>query len=579
MNLSIISQVQLKTFNWQDAGYKGVKPTYTQTVNILNHGGNNTNTGNNNQAFLNAIAALGNSGGEIFFPAGVYSFTSPISFNRDSITVKGAGYDSTQLRFNFSGNLSNCINISGTQSNTDTTSLAAPGIRDSASVSVLNAGQFTTGDWVYLQTNDAQYMFSSWAYGSLGQIMQIKTISGNKITFHSPFRFYYKLTLQPKITKINPRKCIGIECLKVKRMDATAGQSSIISFNRSVQCWIKGIESDSTNFGHVELNRSSNIEIKNSWFHHAFSYGGGGQAYGVIFQFSSGECLVENNIFQYLRHSMLFQAGANGNVCSYNYSREPNWTQSFFPPNSAGDIVFHGNYPFANLCEGNINQNTIIDNSHAKNGPYNTLYRNRSELYGMIMNNSPATDTVQFIGLEITNTTSPYGQFLIYGNGHLQHGNLIQGVLSPANTGSLNGTSLYLNGNQRPACFETGIHNWPLIGIPNAYNTGSIPAKDRFTTNKKAHCECTVSNTTSLQELKSQHITVFPNPAATKISFSEMVHEIIIYDMVGIKHLHLAGNLNLVDVNRLNPGTYVLKFRTDANLWSKKVLIINNRPD
>jgi hypothetical protein len=57
-------------------------------------------------------------------------------------------------------------------------------------------------------------------------------------------------------------------------------------------------------------------------------------------------------------------------------------------------MVLHGNYPFANLFEGNINQNTVIDNSHGKNGPYNTFFRNRSELWGVVMNNSPATDSV-----------------------------------------------------------------------------------------------------------------------------------------------------------------------------------------
>ncbi len=45
-------------------------------------------------------------------------------------------------------------------------------------------------------------------------------------------------------------------------------------------------------------------------------------------QYKSGRCRVEDNIFQMLRHAMLLQAGANGNVCGYNYSRENYWNNS-----------------------------------------------------------------------------------------------------------------------------------------------------------------------------------------------------------------------------------------------------------
>jgi len=90
---------------------------------------------------------------------------------------------------------------------------------------------------------------------------------------------------------------------------------------------------------------------------------------------------------------VLLQSGANGNVISYNYSLNPN--QSDSPPaNGAGDLVLHGNYPFANLFEGNICQNVMIDASHGINGPYNTFFRNRVQLYGIIMSPSPATDSM-----------------------------------------------------------------------------------------------------------------------------------------------------------------------------------------
>ena len=163
LNFIIAQTPNIKSFNWKDAGFKGIKPSYTQTVNIMNFGGNNTNSLANNAALTNAIAALNNKGGVVYFPKGVYSFTGQVSVNRDSITFKGAGYDSTKLKFNLSGVLNNCINIYGTQVNTDTTSFSSPGVRDSNWVNVLNPAIFAVGQWVYLQCTDNAYMASSWA--------------------------------------------------------------------------------------------------------------------------------------------------------------------------------------------------------------------------------------------------------------------------------------------------------------------------------------------------------------------------------------------------------------------------------
>lgn len=563
----------IKTFNWKDAGFKGTKPVYTQTVNIMSFGGNNTNTAPNNTALNNAINSLNNKGGVVYFPKGVYSFTGQVSVNRDSITFKGAGYDSTNLRFNLSGVLNSCINILGSQVNADTTSFAEPGIRDSSSVNVLNAGIFQTGQWVYLQTTDNTYMNDSWAYGSLGQIMQIKTISGNKITFQSPFRFYYKLTLQPKIKKITPKKAIGFECMKVQRLDATSNQTSIFNFDKAVQCWMHGIESDSTNFAHVEFNRCSNIDVTNSYFHHAFAYGGGGQGYGVVLQFSSNECRIENNIFQNLRHSMLFQAGSNGNVCGYNYSFNPYWSQFPFPANSAGDIVLHGNFPFANLFEGNINQNTVIDNSHSFNGPYNTLFRNRSETYGVVMNNNPATDSVQFLGLEVTNSST--GQYLLYGNGHLQYGNKINGVLTPTGTSNLTENSLYLFNNQKPLCFNPGNNNWPVIGIPNGFNTGSNSAKDRAMMGVYAPCVCTATFTTGKSEpVAETNGGIYPNPVNQILNISnENITEIAVYSMEGSTVITKRGKeITQVDVSGLKQGIYLIGIKNKKGIKTYKFI-------
>lgn len=570
-------QYSIKKFNWVDAGYKGVKPVFNQTINIMSYGGNNTNSAANNLALTNAITALNNKGGVIYFPKGVYNFTTTININRDSIIFKGAGHDSTQLRFTMGPVLSNCINIFGSQNTIDSTYFTINGVRDSNWVNVYNPTLFNVNDWVYVQFADNAFVpASTWAIGSIGQIMQIKSINANKITFYSPFRFNYLKSLQAKITKITPRKVISFECLDIKRMESTPGQTSLISYDKAVQCWLNGIKGDSTNFAHVELNRCSNIEITNSYFHHAYAYGGGGQGYGTVLQFSSGECKIENNVFNNLRHSVLLQAGANGNVIGYNYSFNPYWNESFFPNNSAGDLVLHGNYPFANLFEGNINQNTVIDNSHDKNGPYNTFFRNRSELYGIFMNSSPATDTTQFIGNEVTNNST--GLYTIVGNGNVTYGNNIKGVLSPTNAINFADTSLYLFGANRPTCFTSGNYNWPIFSLPNTYNTNTNAAKDRAMLGKYAQCVCSINPATNFNQsnFTFNNFKIWPNPASNniKLESKQKIKEVNIYNLNGQLVLNKQSfNITEVNIGNLANGIYIVAIKTTTGIYNSKLIV------
>jgi hypothetical protein len=559
--------------NWKDAGYKGAKPNFTLTVNIMNYGGNNTNAAANNNALSSAIAALNGKPGTVYFPPGVYSFTGQVTVNRDSIAFKGAGYDSTKLKFNLSGILNNCLNINGSQNNADTTSFTQAGKRDSNSVTVLNSSLYQVNQWVYLQCTDNTYMASTWAYGSLGQIMQIKTIVGSKITFNSPFRFNYKLSLQPKIKRIIPRNNISFQCMQIHRLDATSNQTSLISFDKAVNCWVNGIEGDSTNYAHIEFSRASNCEVTNSYFHHAYAYGGSGQGYGIALQYSANEIRIENNIFNNLRHSMLLQAGANGNVLAYNYSFNPFWTGVLSPSNSAGDMVLHGNYPFSNLFEGNICQNIVIDNSHAQNGPYNTFFRNRAELYGIVMNNTQVTDTVQFLGNECVNTGVGLGNYLLFGNGHNQFGNMIKNVLTPAATNNITDKTLYLQPGQAPLCFVNGLYNWPVIGLPNGYNTGTNAAKSRALQNKWALCSAcaTATITTALQEESikvDDALVVYPNPVDDKFLYikSQINYQsAIVYDALGKIVIAEFLRQPKINVQSLPKGMYVLELRTSES--------------
>jgi hypothetical protein len=258
------------------------------------------------------------------------------------------------------------------------------------------------------------------------------------------------------------------------RLDSSAAGANIV-ISLAANCHVRGIESDKSVSAHVDIFQSTRILVEGSYFHHAFDYDGGSKrGYGVILNSHSGECLVTNNIFRFLRHAMMVKTGANGNVFSYNYSREVNRSEPI--SNYGGDISLHGHYAYANLFEGNIVQNIMIDHAWGPSGPYNTFFRNRAELYGIIFT---AGDTTHSNSQHIVGNDINYflGQYTITGTGHIQHGNNHKGTIKPPGTGTLNDTSYYLT--DEPV-FWSVSNSWPSLGIPNVLGAGTNPARYRW---------------------------------------------------------------------------------------------------
>lgn len=248
----------------------------------------------------------------------------------------------------------------------------------------------------------------------------------------------------------------------------------------AANCVVRGVESDISVSAHLDIFQSTRILVEGNYFHHAFAYDGSAKhGYGVTLNAHSGECLVTNNIFRYLRHAMMVKTGSNGNVFSYNYSREVHRSELF--STWGGDISLHGHYAYANLFEGNIVQNIIIDHAWGPSGPYNTFFRNRAENYGIIFtpNNSNTSNSQHIVGNDVTYHGLWFvgGPYDITGTGHIQHGNNIDGTIRPPGTGTLTDTSYYLAGE--PVFWEVS-DSWPSLGIPNVLGAGTIPARARW---------------------------------------------------------------------------------------------------
>lgn len=530
---------QARITDWSKAGLQDTVPAYSNVLNIMNYGGDNTGLLPNDLAFMAALLALNNHAGTIYFPAGNYLFNQTISLP-DSTIIKGNGSSQTRLLFNLNGSPQNMIDIRGTKGGA-VWNINQPVLKNDTMLSLSNTNNLNTGDWIQLFCNDNNLITSSWANNTVGQILQIKKIAGNDITVDAPIRRSYTSASTPQLVKLTPAKGAGIECLYIERADSTAQQTSNISFTNAVYCWTIGVESNQTNFAHIELTRSAHILVRGNYFHHSHGYGGNGQGYGVVAQYTSGDCLVENNIFEHLRHSMLLQAGANGNVFGYNYSIDPYWNEPPLPINAAGDAVLHGNYPYLNLFEGNILQNIVVDNSHGINGPFNTFFRNATLLYGIYQNTNPATDSMNYIGNEITNNGPLMGNYSLAGTGHFEYGNNKLGTLVPANTFNLHEYSLYLS---KPPGFWQANIPWPNIGVPYPFDTANNPARARYPI---AKTDCTTNPVyTGLPAAigktgYNKDAMLYPNPAAETITL--LIPENSVYKNGDLSVTDIQGRL------------------------------------
>jgi len=566
--LSIHAQILSpdRSTNWSLAGLKEEIPVALTTVYFEEEGGIGDGVFSNSLVLNTILAELGGTPFEVIFPAGVFYFDTGFSLP-SNCRLSGASADSTVLVFDLAGLTTDLFSITGTIEATEINVIEACEFGQYTCL-IADSTYFSVGDWVLISDDDAELITSDWAAGTTGQLLQIDATAGFELSFDSPFRRSYELSNFPVVRKINPKENVLIENLTLKRLDETVGQSNNIGFNYAVNCAVKCIESEMCNFSHIRFQFSNNCEVAGSYFHDAHNYGGGGKGYGVVCQFATGECLIRDNNFDHLRHSMLLQSGANGNVYSYNYSQDPFWTGVALPANSAGDIVLHGNYVYANLFEGNTCQNIVIDDSHGQNGPYNTFFRNRAELYGIFMNTSPATDRQNFIGNEIPNEGLFLGLYAFAGTDHFFYGNNHRGEVKPAGTNDLVEASLYLE--VAPFYYET-YSNWPPIGYPAAINTFNNEAYANFQSGWEVQCENTYADL-AIDESKEEAILIYPNPSQGEITIrsvnGEALQAIQLYDLTGHLIYATVCSTSVLTIDHIAAGMYLIRSLDSSMLIS-----------
>ncbi len=464
--------------DWSQAGYQGAIPNPSLIINVKNFGAYGDSMHDDYTAIMNAVNSSA-SLRVIYFPAGNYLIKSSIALP-GNVVFKGEG-TATNLIFDLSASTKkNAIDISAVQSNTfiDIDS----GYNKGSTVLKINApAGLTPGSVAEIRETNGTWntVPADWATYCVGQMVTIKAVNGNYVTIDPALRIDYTSNLQPQIRPVALKTNVGIECLKITRVDTiiNGNYGYNINFSYADDCWVTGVESNKSQASHILLNSCKNISISGSYFHDAFTYDGTGTAgYGITMIQHNSDCKVENCVLRHLRHSMIAKQGANGNVFAYNYSLDPYRSED--PHDAGGDMLLHGHYPFANLFEGNIGQSIIVDDTWGAAGPYNTFFRNRTDLYGIVIFDQTVNSYNQnIVGNEVTSSDSLKGNYYLQPNHQFTYDNNIRGVIQPAGTNTLDDASYYLTAQPY---FWNVSSAWPSVGGSNALGSGTNPAQARY---------------------------------------------------------------------------------------------------
>lgn len=457
------------------------------------------------------ISEHAGEGVEIFLEAGSYRLSQTLLLT-SKLRLIGEGAEQTELILDFNGSGHGLL--AQGQIEVPEFPLSAPALKGTSFLLSTAANEVCDREWLLLGDDDAEKVSSEWALGSTAQMVRIEACRGDTIFLSDPLRRNFHPDRQAAVRVVTPLRRIEITQLGLRRVDEADQQWSNIRFDGVTDSRISCLASQYCYFSHIELRHSSRVSVEQCRFDDALDHGGGGRGYGVVLHFSTGQCLIMHNHFNRLRHSMLLQAGANGNVLAYNYSENPYWTDVSLPANAAGDLVLHGNYPYANLMEGNIVQNAVIDASHGINGPGNTFFRNRMERYGLFIDPTTPTDSLILVGNEVTHRLFIYGLWIDSGNGHFQFGNRIKGDLRPGSGAEIDTASLFLP--TPPEVYASDA--WPLIGPPRVENELiNWPEEVR---NLSAESLCLSEPTSLSRPSRARQAVLFtPNPSRGALRF------------------------------------------------------------
>ncbi len=467
-----------RRIDWSKAGLEPGRPEFKKKINMISQGADNSGKKDNTLVLNKVLNKTDGKPTIVYFPEGTYRFDYVIRVP-SNIVIKGDGSEKTKFVFT-PGEVGHkgVFHIANYDFLSETP-VESGYEKGSTTITLSNAAAFNVGDDIDIsQEDDAEIMYTKekweqgWAKGAMGQLLQVIEKNGNTLTVYPPLRMTFKASLNPVVKKFTPIENVGFEDFTIE--NTKEGDKMTFYFKGAANCWFKGVHSYKTSKYHIGIEMSRNFYITNCMIEDAFRHDGGGHGYGVLCGKHTRDCLIENNIFKRLRHSMIVKEGANGNVYAYNFSCCGTWDHL---PQIPADISIHGHYSYMNLFESNIVEHINSADFWGPSGPGTTFFRNK-----VTIDNIDVRD--HSIDQNIVGNVIEKGKFYIEPSvtGTLLNGNVVNNKVSwesDATNQQALINSYYLD--KKPEFF--GDMPWPCIG-PDVSNDLKLPAQVRYESKK-----------------------------------------------------------------------------------------------
>jgi hypothetical protein len=328
-----------------------------------------------------------------------------LSITRSNVVLRGSGPAQTTLLKN-GANFPVIIVGLRFYKYTPPVALTANGTKGATSVSVASGSGFKAGQIVYVNMVADENRSDStpplrkvyWGTNALpggpergwfceynrpiGQTLEVASVSGNTLTFTTPFHMDFETALQAHVVGISDSdqgapvdavKYSGIEDLTVANGDGGDGGGNIHMF-AAAYSWVRNVESYGS-IGHsCNLDGTFRCEVRDSYFHSTRDPNPGGGGYGIGVNQYASDNLYENNVVWNFNKMTIGRASGGGNVFGYNYFQD-GYGDGYRDIVEIGAGPNHFAGAHMELFEGNEGFNFDTE-SYWGNATYGTVFRN-----------------------------------------------------------------------------------------------------------------------------------------------------------------------------------------------------------
>ena len=415
-----------RSTDWSHAGVSGGVPDRTTICSTLSPGAT--------AAQINSAISACASGQVVFLNAGTYNLSGQVTFGtKSNVTLRGAGADKTILKFSNGGSCVGLASVVCLRSDwvdngnpPNSTTWTAGYAVGTTQITVGSTANMQVGDILILdQLNDSSdgggiFVCSNTSCTDEGgnspgrnnrgqqQLVKVVALSGNQVTISAAIRMpNWRASQSPGVFWNGNAPIVTGDGIEDLTLDVTgaSGQNGVAMMHVS-DCWSRGVRTINPDRNHYWLWQSMRITVRDSYLYggqsaHSTSYG--------VEDFSTGDNLIENNIFQHVTAPLSHNGSNTGSVFGYNFAIDDNYTADGSAPAwMIPGILYHEVGISHLLHEGNDGLGALHDDIHGTTH-FNTLFRNF--FYGDIWNNPPKSSNTAVINI------ASYGRYFnIIGN-------------------------------------------------------------------------------------------------------------------------------------------------------------------